>query len=443
MRSQRGLLTFCKQLQVLSLHRDSTSVSDLAGQFNVHCEVLQSILDREESLLSVPRNTKQCVHLKSEDKLKVLFYVNRSAKNSEPFRRFGVSPRSIGRIKKDRSKLLQMDRNKVHLYVPRNLYAKYPAMENKLVGFTTFACEQRLLVSSSILRTRAIDISKELGIVDFEASNGWLSRFLIRTPIQPSFKLHGKGNSNLPQCLTQRMEEIRSIYKEFPLSNIYNVDESGLFFRMGPWKTYLSVGKMRDIVRSTDFSKHKDRVTTVLARNAGEYNLLPTFYIGSSEEPSCFRTGRLETEKRRYWSQKKGWMDSQGFQHWVKWWYNEVRARSNGPWLLIMDNCGGHELEFTLPGVRIELLLPRCTAKCQPLDLGFIDHSKMRYSSVLLRTTTEVMLKRGAGSPLVETLSNRGVRDIEEGSLLHVGVTMRIFDKLGRRRHVQLSSNAG
>ena len=66
-----------------------------------------------------------------------------------------------------------------------------------------------------------------------------------------------------------------------------------------------------------------------------------------------------------------------------------------------MDNFGGHELEVSLAGVRIELLLLRTTFKYQSLDLGLIGHSKVRYRSVLLRRIIEVMLQRNLDQSLV------------------------------------------
>ncbi len=56
----------------------------------------------------------------------------------------------------------------MHLDVRRNLYAKYSVMAEKLVEFFKYSREQRNPVSSSILRTHAIDISRDLGINDFK-----------------------------------------------------------------------------------------------------------------------------------------------------------------------------------------------------------------------------------------------------------------------------------
>ncbi len=94
-----------------------------------------------------------------------------------------------------------------------------------------------------------------------------------------------------------------------------------------------------------------------------------------------------------------------------------------------MDNCGGHELDCTLPGVRIELLPPPCTSKYQPLDLGLIFHSNIRYRSVLLRITIEVMMRSNEDTLLVNLSSKRGVRGIEKRCLPHVGDAIKIFEE--------------
>ena len=324
---------------------------------------------------------------------------------------------------------MAMDKNRVFLDVRRNLYATYPILEQRIVEFITFTRQQRLLVSSKLLTTRALTIASELDIEGFHASNGWLEKFIRKSPVQPSFKLHGKGGSVLPSSHVERMEQIRDIAKHYHVSNIYNMDESGLFYRMGPQRIYLSGFEQRDAVRGTEFGKHKKRVTIVLACDADGTHVLPVSYIGSDNNPRCFRNGRLNSQKNRYWSQKNSWMDSKGFDHWIKWWYSEVQSRSIGPWLLIIDNCGGRELEVSLPGVRIELLPPRTTAKYQPLDLGLVGHSKIRYRSVLLRIVIEVMLQKNLDQSLVQPSSGRGVLGVQEGFLPHVGDAMEIFDE--------------
>ncbi len=123
-------------------------------------------------------------------------------------------------------------------------------------------------MSSSILQARALDTARQSATNDFKASKAWLGRFLHRYLIQSSFKVHGEGNSALPTCHTEHMNEIRDICKEYNVSDIYNMDESRLFYRMGPRQTYLSASETRDTVSDSEFSKQNGRVTIVLACNA-------------------------------------------------------------------------------------------------------------------------------------------------------------------------------
>ena len=126
--------------------------------------------------------------------------------------------------------------------------------------------------------------------------------------------------------------------------------------------------------------------------------MLPVSYIRTAARPNCFNDSRFASCKKQYWSQSKGWMDSKGFDHWIHSWYEEVKKLSPGPWLLLMDNCGGHELTISLEGVRIEFLPPRSTTKHQPLDLGLIGCAKIRYRSKLLSATLDILeLRRNGG----------------------------------------------
>ena len=89
--------------------------------------------------------------------------------------------------------------------------------------------------------------------------------------------------------------------------------------------------------------------------------------------------------------------------------------KSNGPWLLIMDNCSGHESEIALQGLRIELLPPRSTSKHQPIDLGLIAHSNIRCRSNLLRTTNIVMLESQSGARDFPSSSQQGIYSVRDG----------------------------
>ena len=93
------------------------------------------------------------------------------------------------------------------------------------------------------------------------------------------------------------MEKIRDIAKHYHVSKIYNMDESGLFYRMGLQRMYLSASEQHDAFRHTEFGKHKERVAIVLPYNADRSHVHSLRYIGSANNLRCFQNGRFDSQK--------------------------------------------------------------------------------------------------------------------------------------------------
>ncbi len=83
-----------------------------------------------------------------------------------------------------------------------------------------------------------------------------------------------------------------------------------------------------------------------------------------------------------------------------------------------MDNCGGHGPELNFPNVTFKYLSPRSTAKNQPLDLGIIAHSKIRFRSILLRKSISIVLKLNENDENRPTSSRQGMLGINESFYL-------------------------
>ena len=90
------------------------------------------------------------------------------------------------------------------------------------------------------------------------------------------------------------MANVFAFSSEFELCNIWDMIGFGLFFRVGPNRSYLSVSKFRSQVRGTEFEKYNDRVTIVLACNADGSHHMPVTYNGSPKNPRCFRSNRYD-----------------------------------------------------------------------------------------------------------------------------------------------------
>ena len=130
------------------------------------------------------------------------------------------------------------------------------------------------------------------------------------------------------------------------------MDESGLFYRMGPRKSYLAPTESSQTVRGTDFQRQRARVSIVLYVNGDGLHNLPVRYIGHGTYQRCF-LDRFSVLKSAYSLKSNLWMDSNQLEQSITWWYGEVRRLKNDDVLLIIDNFGEHERAVNLPGPRI------------------------------------------------------------------------------------------
>ena len=81
---------------------------------------------------------------------------------------------------------------------------------------------------------------------------------------------------------------------------IFNCDETGLYFKMLPGHTLASVHKQPDGTK-----KAKDRVTINACANASGTIKLPLLFIGKAKNPRCFRKINKEALPVVYRNQKK------------------------------------------------------------------------------------------------------------------------------------------
>ena len=199
------------------------------------------------------------------------------------------------------------------LNAKKALFPRYLEVDAEIERFIDFERNQRLPVTRALIQQRAMIAAKNQGIVGFQASNGYVQKFLRRTRVHKSIRLHGRGGSALPGNHTQRMAEIQDIARQYSLSNIYSMDESGLLYRMGPRPSYFSANENPSSLRGTHLQKYKARIINFLCVNVDGSHSVPVRYIGNSAEPRCLRDLRFSSLRLNYDSQNNAWMDSARF----------------------------------------------------------------------------------------------------------------------------------
>jgi len=163
-------------------------------------------------------------------------------------------------------------------------------------------------LTMEVLRQRAEEIAASLGATGFSASAGFVLRWAKRLNIV-HISLWGTGGSAAAdlEASRQRMEDIRVQLEAFVPEQIYNMDETGLYFRCLPNRAYVLAGSRRR-ARGSKAMKNKARVNLVLEVNdSGSHKILMAV-IGKAAVPLCFKSSRNPCPLP-YFSQQSAWMD--------------------------------------------------------------------------------------------------------------------------------------
>jgi hypothetical protein len=148
----------------------------------------------------------------------------------------------------------------------------------------------------------------------FQASNGWFEKFKTRANIH-SVHLKGEAASADIFAAEKYPEELRAIISEggYDKRQIFNVDETGFFWKCLPNKTFIS----RMESSAPGYKVCKDKLTLLLGGNAnGDLKFKP-FLIYQSENPRALKGCSKSLLPVHWRSNKKAWMTAAMFQNWV------------------------------------------------------------------------------------------------------------------------------
>ncbi|XP_064464657.1 tigger transposable element-derived protein 6-like [Ornithodoros turicata] len=182
---------------------------------------------------------------------------------------------------------------------------------------------------------------------NFNGGTGWLQRFKDRYGIVGR-TISGESEAvNAQETGKWLSDQWPEIAAKFSPAEIFNADETGLFWQMLPNKTL-------DICGSTCHGGKlsKVRVTILLAANVDGSCKLRPFVIGKSKAPRCFKNCR--SLPVQYGFNTKAWMTRQLFSEWLQAWDNEL-GRSNRRVCLLLDNCSAHHTTCKLQNIEVSV----------------------------------------------------------------------------------------
>lgn len=343
-----------------------------------------------------PVKKKERKSVTLELKMKVLRRMENGGKATIVGRDFGLSESTVRTIYKNREKIKISSESSTPISatkLSRSRSSILERMEKLLSVWIEDLNKKNTPLSQDLICTKAKSLYEMLKTKEgegsatptFAASRGWFHRFKQRSNLH-NIHITGEAASADIQAAAEFPDKFQEFVRreKIPACLIFNVDETGLYWKKMPSRTFIS----KEERQASGFKAAKDRLTLLLGGNAtGDFKLKPLL-VYHSETPRAMR-GTDKTSLPVVWrSNRKAWVTREIFQEW----YSNSFCPSvksycdrNGlepKVILLLDNAPGHPTSLDTPRdlkVYVKFLPPNTTSILQPMDQGAIANFKAYY----------------------------------------------------------------
>ncbi|XP_063215856.1 tigger transposable element-derived protein 6-like [Bacillus rossius redtenbacheri] len=324
-------------------------------------------------------NKRKRNDLTIEKKLLLIREVNLGEKTKSCIaKEFNVPLSTLSTIMKNESKIKEHHEKGGSLKGrKRMLGAKYDELEEKLLDWFNHSRSQNLPLSGPIMKEKADMLALKSGVDDFKCSNGWLQRFMQRHNLV--FRsVCGESADVDNQKVEEWMEISKNTINQYSPRDIYNMDETGVFYNLLPDHTMAYRGEP-----CHGGKRSKERITVALCCNADGSDKMKPLVIGKFLKPRCFKG--VTNFPCQYEANQNAWMTSKIFRDWLLRLDRKMAIR-NRKILLLLDRCAAHSSEsLKLENIQLVYLPANTTSILQPLDQGIINNLKKIYRKRLVQ----------------------------------------------------------
>ncbi|CAH0725635.1 unnamed protein product, partial [Brenthis ino] len=286
-----------------------------------------------------------------EEKSAILHRLEAGESNATLAKEFGVSHSTISTIKKNKYKIEPLFKANV-LKCKRVRTSTHEQLDKALLQWFKLQRDRGIPLNGHLLQEKANFFARHGKIVGESLS------------VQQS-DVHDWLEKDLPTLRAQ-----------FSDDEIFNADETGLFYKLTPDKTLKFKGE-----KCTGGKLSKERITVMVAANMSGTAKKKLIVIGKSQRPRCFKNVRhLPVD---YESNRKAWMTGDIFTKWARAWDREL-TKKNKKILLLVDNCPAHPHIADLKNITLVFLPPNTTSVLQPMDQGIIRALKAHFRKNLV-----------------------------------------------------------
>ena len=228
-----------------------------------------------------------------------------------------------------------------------------------------------LRIDGEMLLVKARKFAADLGHEDPDKlTMSWIERFKGRWGIGKVLKAGGVDDA----VVEWKTGKLKEILRRYDPRNIYNADESGLFWLMLPENSLGFLGQSHHGKKES-----KVCVTILVGANMDGSHFLPLYVIGKSKRPRAFK--HVRHLPVMYSANKKAWVTADLFDEWMRKLDREMGAE-NRKIAMVVDNCTAHP-HYQYENIELFFLPPNTTSRSQPMDGGVIKNLKFHYRRIL------------------------------------------------------------
>ena len=215
---------------------------------------------------------------------------------------FDCAKTQVGKILKSKESLLTMYESNASGSRVHNSMTQRPSefeeVNKSFYQWYILSCSKNIYPGGSQLKEKAKVIAECLGKSTFKGSRGWLDKWKKRYNVK-QLKVNGESADVREETVDSWKKGLPEIVKGYAKEDIWNMDETGVFWQTLPDRSFGQKGK-----NCYGGKKSKKRVTVAFFVSAAGTEEKPIL-IWKSENPKCLRNFEKSALPVDYFGQKK------------------------------------------------------------------------------------------------------------------------------------------
>lgn len=309
--------------------------------------------------------------------MEIISEVEKGGKKKDIADRFGIPANSLSTILKNREKI-ESQHGSLNLNKKKIKPCTYDQIDTAVLKWVQLMRDKNLPISGAFIKNKALEFAQKFNLPDFQASTGWLDKFKQRHGLLQKTICGESADVHEEDCTAWKETILSKLLKDYNPKDIFNADETGLFFKCLPSKTLAFKND-----KCFGGKNSKDRITLMVASNMTGSEKIKLLVIGKSKNPRCFKGVKsLETG---YDFNKKSWMTGEIYEKWLVQ-LDKDFLRQKRQVVLFVDNCPAHprNVQQKLKAIKLVYFPPNMTSRLQPMDQGIIKNLKIHYRKRIL-----------------------------------------------------------